>query len=74
VGEHSLLAADGEEEVGVAAVLTHPDYNPLTSSADLALVTLQAGLDLGETLGLLCLPAPGAAVELREAVMVRPGQ
>ena len=80
VGEHSLLAADGEVEVAVASILPHPNYSVLTSDSDLALVTLQQEVELvvdkvassphPPQVGLLCLPKHNARVEMRTVFMV----
>ena len=73
VGEHSLLAADGEVEVAVASILPHPNYSVLTSDSDLALVTLQQEVELEvDKVGLLCLPKHNARVEMRTVFMVAP--
>jgi len=69
VGGHSLLAGDGER-VPVDSILLHPDFDPLTNEADLALVGLQEPVQFGKRVGLACLPREGAALQMRDALMV----
>ena len=70
VGGHDLTAGDGER-VAVASILLHPDFDLLTNEANLALITLQQPVQTGKTVGLACLPREGAALQMREALMVQ---
>ena len=69
VGGHSLVAGDGDR-VPVASLLLHPDFDPITNDADLALVSLQQPVQIGNRVGLVCLPREGAALQMRDALMV----
>ena len=57
--------------MAVASILLHPDFDPLTNDANLALVTLQQPVQIGKRVGLACLPREGAALQMREALMVQ---
>ena len=70
VGGHNLMAGDGER-VTVASILLHPDFDPLTNEANLALIHLQQPVQTGKRVGLACLPRDGAALQMREALMVQ---
>ena len=49
----------------------NPDFDPLTNEADLALVGLQQPVQFGKRVGLACLPREGAALQMRDALMVQ---
>ena len=49
----------------------NPDFDPLTNEADLALVGLQEPVQFGKRVGLACLPREGAALQMRDALMVQ---
>ena len=48
----------------------NPNFDPLTNEADLALVGLQQPVQFGKGVGLACLPREGAALQMRDALMV----
>ncbi len=49
-----------EQDIGVAKIIMHENYNsPLKYSNDIALINLVRPADLGEEVGLVCLPDTG---------------
>ena len=65
-----MTAGDGDR-MAVASILPHPDFDPLTNDANLALVRLQQPVQFGKRVGLACLPREGAALQMRDALMVQ---
>ena len=49
----------------------HFATHPPTNEADLALVSLQEPVEIGKRIGLACLPREGAALQMRDALMVK---
>ena len=53
------------------APILHFATLPPTNEADLALVSLQEPVEIGKRIGLACLPREGAALQMRDALMVQ---
>ncbi|XP_058137061.1 serine protease 57-like [Dasypus novemcinctus] len=61
LGAHALRSPEPTQQVlGIAAAVSHPDYQPETHSNDICLLRLNASAALGPAVGLLGLPRRGA--------------
>ncbi|XP_037360601.1 serine protease 57 [Talpa occidentalis] len=61
LGAHTLHAGEPTQQVfGIAAVIMHPDYQPITHTNDICLLKLNGSAILGPAVGLLRLPRKGA--------------
>ena len=58
LGEHSLVAADGEVRARVCSTQRHPAYSGQTQQHDLAILRLCEPVTFTEHVAPACLPAP----------------
>lgn len=64
-GEHNLLSSDGvEQEVQVAELIPHPDYNTLNSRNDIAIFRLASPLVFNQNVSAANIPPSGFETEL----------
>lgn len=52
VGLHDLTDSTEGEEVAVAQIISHPDYDPNTNDSDIALIELAADATFGQTIAI----------------------